>query len=1468
MKVVYDLIKCPIIYCFIGCFILEIIVLVVLIITFNTVLVNNESSIKNTILNQTEELFNSIDYLIQTKLNEVEKELLLFNQHMLINYEYQIDFEKTNYSNCILEDSKYINKENRINIYEKYGKKAYEKNARSSKIKDLLNDEYLNKISFYTPENPTNYKYDFFDGSNITTNICYALSFLKSAFIKNVLNNQYREKLNYTIYIDDVIFFYPSQFINDQILRSMPFYNPSVLCRDQRYKFECSSILKYTPTEEDSSLYNTIIYMNLKLKLKYLYINMCLSINDIENERINMDPYFLYGNGSKPDEPPNNFFCIASNISNILDNTDIDSNYFLVNIIQYDEDNDNIQVLHSTNNNLYKDLSLNKNAKRHLFSDNNYGKYKIEDNSEENIADLFHSLYYEIEKYDHPDKNIGKYKQEYEKNIEEIKEIISSKNENISINGYKKSVKQSYINYNYDNKGKIDYRKSSIETNEFIYFLKPIVSNTAKINNKKNIIDKNSKFKKIIFYTLIIMKITKPKDSSFIFITYFFICVRMFVFTLVIEFFACIIIYIFIFFLMRCILNPFNTFKTSIEQLLDNKNKNKKEEEQQIIKKLTFSEKDKKNTLLRKNALKSSRNDENDYQKINPNEIKNININEIFKKEYLNNFIKINSEVDKEYTNLEMKEIENIINFLQKILLLRDENTPYQAKADFYQSISSEISKNYQLDLFKCQLLIGEYYIKDKQYRKAKNELESLQIRLQRCKNELLNKDKYNEKKNGLLSAYYGTYINDFTTKKNIKEDKFMRLEMISESLHYLMGLANYFLFLEFKDGKKKIKNEIMKPKNPFQSKTSINKDTKLNMTATTTTFDINSSANNLTSQMDYYLDKAIRHFKESYKINNSLQINQIKNIIILVYLSKCYLEFSNKLIEDANKVLKKAFLTLNNFNDLIIELTEDESFTIKKKKFENNLEYLLYKNLGNYLSHKIKDCYVDSRVMLIVNGSLIQFILYQLGKMSLKLHKNKVAYYCFVKVLQISFFKNENLHFKAIKWIRYLLNCFAEKRKNTNLGVCKSFIVKLKLKKSNNNLSINLGNEEEIYITKSSIEFMKKYLKNLVEIFEKNKYKRREKKTIIELLTMLDKKIAYKNKVISDDKDIKKPSFKNFAKNFFKLNQTQSSLTSSNKELNVSSEHGTLKNQDPNEETPISNFFGNDKYGTSPISNEKSKNKIEKVISKADYESIIKSFISRDLLIAQIINSPLKISEEEKNIKCIDKQYFRLNPKETSNKCLIIILSETFLQNFSSLKSFNLFIQDCIMKFLDDKDKIGYILYSFSSGFLDKTYELEYKSKALKNLDELFKNASSIYKSRKALNKSKYLTDSFNMAMEMFNDEQLNNNSDINSKMDKYIFCFGTLNNLRYRCYEASFAQKNRINYMEISLYFFVFDSINYYREKIPHYKTFFKKFIEGFLVFVENFKLIKLCFANICIKGKQKNLFSNKLECIQNII
>ena len=905
---------------------------------------------------------------------------------------------------------------------------------------------------------------------------------------------------------------------------------------------------------------------------------------------------------------------------------------------------------------------------------------------------------------------------------------------------------------------------------------------------------------------------------------------------------------------MRCILNPFNIFKASIEKLLDNNIKREREREKELNAAKNEEDQTKQNkSLENNNPINSQKNNEN----INNRDetlIKNSTEND-----YMNNYIKSTLEIKHQYTNLEMKEIENIVSFLQKILLLRDLNTPYQAKGDFYQSISSEISKKYQLDLFRCQLLIGEYYIKDKQYLKAKKELENFQIGLEQCGADAINKDKFIEKKNAFLSTNNDSYINDYSNKDSIKNDKFINLEMITAHFHYLMGLTDYFLFLELKKEKKEISNEYNKQKINGSKNLNDIIAKNFNLNINNNGIDYNSQTNKLIEQMDYHLEKAIKHFKESYKINNSLKINQIKNIIILVYLSRCYIEFSNKSVEDANKVLKKAFLSLYKFNKFIIELTDNSATNITKKNFNNNNNhFLLFKNFGVLLSQIIKKSYIDSRVMLIVNGSLMQVILYQIGKMALKMHKIKTAYFCFVKLIQISFFKNENIHFKAIKWIRFILKNQANKGKKSSTLK----LLQFQSKRNNNSYgSLATVEEEETFIKKSSIEYMKSYLQNLIEIFEKNKYKRREKKISKELLSLLEKKINYI--MPNRNNSIRKRSRLNSRNNIFSFIQSQGSLTGSNKDLNQLMEQSKFQG----ENSPTFPNGRNDQRSASPKNDSPDKNLAES-ISRSEYESITKSFLIKDLLIAQIIHSPLKLRQEEKIIKNIEKQYFRLNFKKKSNKCLIIILSEIFLDNFSSLKSFNLFLQYCIMKFLDDKDKIGYIYYSFSTGASDKIYELEYKEKALKKLDELFQHSNSSNKNKKTLNQKKFLTDSFDTAMDMFINEQLNNDYDIDTKTDKYIFCFGTLNSLRYKCFEASFSQTNRMNYMEISLYYFVFDSIDNNKNKIKHYKKYFKKFIEGFLIFVENFKLIKLCFTNICTEGKQKNLFSNKLECIKNII
>ena len=1435
MKVVYNLVKSPLIFLMIGFFVIELAIFLSLFSTFIYFLEDNEEVIKDTLLSQSDEIFNSISFLINSKLNSVSQELLLFNQHINIKHKYNLENSKYEKENelCQIVDSKASKTSLSV---EELNLNELKDKTRSEQIEEILNNDYLKYLALYTPNTDIG---TYIQNNIDSKDICYAISFLKSLFAKNIISNQHLEKLNYTLYINNIILFYPFQTINDDTLKNLPFYNRNTRCLYSDYTFECSSI------PNDLSLQDNIIYMDLKLNMNNLYINTCLNTNlkiyEEENENINNKE---------------NFFCIVSNLTNILEGINYDSNYFTFNIIQYNKDKDSINLLYSSNDNFYKEISLNKESNNNnLFYDEEYGKYQLKQNIEENIADLFHILYYEFEKNNiYYSKSKTDLIEEYEQNIQELKETIKNEDKFKDKDIIIITANQSFVKYEYNNKGNIDYSLSSVSKDEFLYIIRPVKTDVVKINKDKNIIDRD--VKKIIFYTLTVVKLIKAK-SSLINKIHIFICLRTFFYCLACEGFICIICYLLIFLLMRCILNPFKTFKASIEKLLDNNVKTKKQREKEF----QFIKKD-DNIFNKKYPYNNNHNQDIDnnlinYEAYHTKVKKRQSITERVYM-YMHNYINLTSEVKYEYTNLEMKEIENIISFLQKILLLRDTNTSYQVKAEFYQSISSEISKKYQLDLFRCQLLIAEYYINDKKYTKAQKELENFQIRLEQCRSEYINKDKFIEKKNAFISTYNDTYINDYTNNETIKNDIFISIEMITEKFHYLMGLTNYFLFLELKRQKKEIINEYGKTKSGLNKSINDIIAKNLNININNTGIDINSQTNKITSQMDYHLEKAIKHFKEAYKINNAFKINQIKNIIILVYLSKCYIEFSNKSIEESNKVLKKAFLSLSNINKFLIDLTDNNALNFPKKIFNNNTNnnhYLFFKNIGFLVKQVIKKCYIDSRVMLIVNGSLIQMILYQIGKMALKMHKIKPAYFCFVKLIQISYFKNENIHFKAIKWLRYIINIQINKGKSP-LGLK---LLQFQSKRNNSNYLVNGGDEESL-IKKSSIEYMKNYIKNIIEIYEKNKYKRREKKISKELLSVLDKKIDY-NKY--NQKGPFRRSRLNSKFNIYNLNSNRSSLNNINQDVNPSTEspkaEGNNSPTNQNDQTTSNNNNNND--------NNQDKNIIES-IPRREYELIIKPFIMKDLLIAQIVHSPIKIREEEKILKNLEKQYFRLSTKKKSNKCLIIILSEIFLQNFSSLKSFNLFMQYCIMKFLDDNDKIGYIFYSYSSDAQDRFYELELKDKALKKLDELFQNVHSINKNKNNLKKKKNLTDAFDIAMDMFNNEQLNNDYDIEFKTDKYIFCFGTLNGLRYKNFEASFSQTNRMNYMEISLYFFVFDSIENNKEKINHYKKYFKKFIEGFLIFVKNFKLIKLCFANICKEGKQKNLFSNKLECIKNII
>ena len=102
-----------------------------------------------------------------------------------------------------------------------------------------------------------------------------------------------------------------------------------------------------------------------------------------------------------------------------------------------------------------------------------------------------------------------------------------------------------------------------------------------------------------------VVKLTNPK-SSLIIAIYDFITLRILFYSLICEVFIALIIYIFLFLIMRCILNPFKIFKASLEKLLDINIKNN-------------------NAKNEFNNNRKKRNSSNNFNNVNINEINNIN---------------------------------------------------------------------------------------------------------------------------------------------------------------------------------------------------------------------------------------------------------------------------------------------------------------------------------------------------------------------------------------------------------------------------------------------------------------------------------------------------------------------------------------------------------------------------------------------------------------------------------------------------------------------------------------------------------------------------------------------------------------------------------------------------------------------------------------------------------------------------
>ena len=1131
----------------------------------------------------------------------------------------------------------------------------------------ILNENYLNNFQncILTEISDNNYKGDLIDF--LEQEKKFSLS--NKELLKNLKNIEYLNKISYFPNLNDFHVYneicYALIFLKTWEINNLIALREKQIILNFTIYFD-NNIFIYPPKIIDEKTYKSIPFSSISFSnqnyffYKFEMRNFNLLSNICTNFKINNKKHFI---------------CSTLNISRILENTYFNTFYFVNNLIIK---NDNYLNLSYSSNKLLFSESYN------LFNYKEYEDFQILSNNQNPC--LFHSIYFDLVKnINLTSKQKKGLVNEYKSNVKQLLNYLKENNinENLFLNY---SVTQSYLYYKYNNKGeKIpNGNYKNIRKGKFLFYIKKIIGS---IDNENNNIFVNKR--DILFYSILILKQNDDNTIIEFMSIYYFKCIRNFIYFISIIFLGSVIIYIIFEFIMNIIFNPIKQFtkniKNIIEQILKNENK-----------KFSNNYDNPKNKL----TLFSQKNSKSIDKKILLN----------FKSNFIN------------YTNSELKEIQNIINFLQKILLIRNNSTPYQKRAEFYQSISSEIPKELTLKIFSCQIIIGYYYIQNNNYLKGIKELENLERKIKKQKKLIISKSNINDINLRNLSNYYGIYINDYSDLNIFNNpNNFISLQYISQKCHFFIGFSYYFLFKQLKKNMKKNKN------------------------------DINLLNNQNMEKMNFYLLNAINHFKLSYRINNILHINLIKNIIILIYLSKCYISLNNRQIDDSNKCLKKCFIVLSKFNELIVNLIKNSN------------------------------CKVNSRIMLIINGILIEFILYNIGKFAYKIGKFKVAYFTFFNMLHLSFYENENLHLKSFKWI----NNINQKFKNEIMELNKIFpsgrkkTKRITTKNIKKNFQLNLLDVKQKFISKNLIEYFKENLKDIL-----------------------------------------------IKKKFGKF------LLFQNNEQNILFD--------------IINILENIKFENNQISKEK-------------YLNLIHNYLNKNLNIDLLLNSIITFPQYEKTYSLIDKKLNKYMKNE--RKKVIIIISETFLKNIYSLKSFSSFLMNTLSKFIEEEDKIGF-LYLTNLGIKIKI-DLNIKKENL-NIIIIELNKLKQYDNND-INQNFFYTTSFDYAIEMIKND-LQNNPD--EKFNHYIFSFSQINELRYETKEKTKFQINQINYLNIGIFFFIFNNYQDIHNKIKHYWIFSQKFIEGIIIIIENYKMIKLGFANLNVGQKQKNLLSYDIDNIKNVI
>jgi len=1000
----------------------------------------NSDNIESVILENNREIQNSFDSFLTRRISQVKKDLFLIGKHsniflgklnMKINpsSEFYQNYNKDLDKSCLIEGSKIeessikdtykdkiLDKANPLISYIINYYNTSEKKDSEAMIKYFKNDKIFDKISFYEGvKDENNTKIDNYIGY-----VCYMKSIFKSIFIaESVTQGIYTSLNSIYLFMNNFVFQYLPNNTNLKSIKRLSLYSDKIICKNQ-YTSRCiSDFIKENLNYSINSNYKEISYAEYFHYFDKNYnFYSCLNLNDFTFNNVYMG---------------NNYICIEHNINNLFQRqfhfqnlTSLNIKNNITDLISVAIKNKKLLIIYS----LKYDINEFYNVYNYYFNtfEEILRNFIFTDISE---IELFHLIYFDLFKY----KNLtGEIISELIKEYEEIKNniingIMEIKNsQNSSINEKIIKSEQTFLDSTYNISGMIDYEKGSIEKNNFIYLITPIID--------KNIYYKSNIYTKINF-TLIDSNYRNNEGNILGYNIIFFQNSLHFWDMKIFKIMALILVRWFIYFIIL-ILFISTVFNVLFTKYLDH-----------IFNPISLLYERLSSKIM---SNKMAYNEQNEYKnKINTKKDNNNDKNSL-------------TDINSEITSLtpEMEDLIQLCKFLENItymkkLMLSNEQMEldFELMNEMYNVLTNKI------DMIKYGHFVSSFYFKKKKYNECNNSIKVIETILEEEKNRFKEENENIEIEviNVISNKYY---INEFQSSREVFESKnslsqlnYFELIIIREKLYFYLGICNLYIVKELKNKLKELKKnyELQTKKNyyntirgrsfimrkRFKSKSNFYRSGADNLEQSNFRMPLNTQAKNIKILEEQIIKKseiASKYFKISLEINTKYCINKIKCIITLLYIAKCQL-YKEKKRTEAIDTMKNAIIKLYSLNQDFININEI--------------------------------CKFNPIIMLLINGAIMEQILFLIVKINKKIN-NKLTTELLSDIMKISFFKTDNIQSKTCQNIISLIK-LANSNKNNNKKLIKNkiFIEKIgffkkiynrlspKLKIQNQNITKNI---------------------------------------------------------------------------------------------------------------------------------------------------------------------------------------------------------------------------------------------------------------------------------------------------------------------------------------------------------------------------------------------------------------------------